>query len=135
MATTTASNAGSLTIGGLQYSPEKIAVLIAEWDAATNALPNGDTRNLLAIPAGCIVINTTAQVTTVEGAADTVDVRCGTTVLINELDLNTLGYSTSATARAVPSGGEYINVTTGAAAAAVAVASVRIAVTVIDMRS
>ena len=135
MATTTADNAGSLTIGGLQYSPEKIAVLTAVWDATVNPLPNGDTRNLLAIPADCIVINTTAEVTTVEGAADTVDVRLGTTVLINELDLNTLGGTTSATARVVPSGGEYLNVTTGAAAAAVGAAVVRITVTVVDGRA
>lgn len=137
MASTTASNAGSLTIGGLQNSPEKIAVLTAEWSAVDNPLPNGDSRNLLAIPAGCTVIGVTAQVTTAEGAADTVDVRMGTTVIINELNLNTLGYTvqTAGIPRCAPSGGEYINVITGAAAAAVTAAVVRISAVVIDNRA
>lgn len=134
MATTTATNAGSLTVGGIPYSPERISVLQAVFDASATPIPNGDTHNLLAIPEGFLVLYSSAKVTTVEGAADTLDLRCGTTVLINELDVNTAARTNSATARMVPSGGEYINFTTGAAAAAVTVAVVEVSVLVIDMR-
>lgn len=134
MTTYTASNAGPLTGSGGQYSPEKVSVMKFTLDASSQNLAQNDVYNGLALPAGVTLLHCHVLESTAEGGAATVDVRCGTTVLHNDLSVNAGAGTftgTAITPRRIPTGGEYINILANAALDA---AVIEVVAVVLDTR-